>query len=159
VKTLIVYSTRHGTTARCARLLAQAIPGGADLADLRTTPAPDLTGYDTLLVGGSVYGGRIRPAVKRFCERSADALLDRRVGLFICCLYTGLRAEAQLGEAFPPWLTVRAFARRSLGGAVRLADLGLVERFVFERVARVHEDVDRIDAAAIADLAAAAAGS
>ena len=119
-------------------------------------PFPALDSYDTVLVGGAIYAGRIRPAVRRFCERSTGALLARRVGLFACCLYAGERAQAQLTDAFPAWLAGHAFAARALGGAVRLADLGRLERFVFQKVAGITEDVERIDSAAIAELAAAA---
>jgi menaquinone-dependent protoporphyrinogen oxidase len=157
VKTLIAYATKHGATARCARLLAEKLPDGADLVDLGVGPGPVLEGYDTVLIGGPIYAGRIRPVVRRFCERSRSGLLGRRVGIFVCCLYTGAQALQQLSDAFPPWLAGHAFASRALGGAVRLAELGPVEGFVFRKVARMGEDLERIDTAAIAELAAAAA--
>ena len=158
MRTLIVYSTKYGTTARCARMLAERIRGGADPADLADTPTPSLAGYDTVLIGGAIHAGRIRPAVRRFCDRARSALLARRVGLFICCLYTGERAQAQLDEAFPAWLSGHAFARRALGGAVRMSALGPVDRFLFRKITGMSEDIERIDDAAITALAEAAAG-
>jgi menaquinone-dependent protoporphyrinogen oxidase len=157
VKALIVYATRYGTTAACARLLCEALPDGAEVADLGATPSPTLEGRDVVLVGGPIYGGRIHQKVPRFCERNREALLGRKVGLFICCFYTGERARAELAEAFPPWLTGHAFASLPLGGAVRQAALGPVERFLFRQIAGTAEDLERIDRAAIAELAAAAA--
>ncbi len=157
MKALIVYSTRYGATAACARLLAEALPGGADLADLGATSSPELAGREVVLIGGPIYGGRIHQRVPRFCERYRDALLGRRVGLFICCFYTGEQARAELAEAFPPWLTSHAFAALPLGGAVRQAALGPVERFLFRKIAGTAEDMDRIDRPAIEELAAAAA--
>ncbi len=156
MKALIVYTTRYGTTAACARMLAEAMPRGADLADLRDAASPGLEGRELVLIGGPIYGGRIHQRVPRFCERNREALLARKVGLFVCCFYSGERARAELAESFPAWLTGHAFAALPLGGAVRQADLGPVERFLFRRIAGTDEDLDRIDHAAVAELAAAA---
>jgi menaquinone-dependent protoporphyrinogen oxidase len=155
---LIVYATRHGTTARCAKLLAERIPGGAELADL-SIGSPPLEGHTVVLVGGSIYAGRVRPAVARFCEAKREELLGRSVGLFICCLYTGDRARSQLAEAFPPWLAAHAFAAKALGGAVTQARLGFFERLLFSRVTGIREDIDRVDQAAVAELASAASAA
>ena len=154
MKTLIVFATRHGTTAACARLLADRL--GADVADLRAA-RPRLEPYDVVLVGGPIYAGRIHPRVRRFCERSRDALLARRVGLFICCLYTGEQARLQLGDAFPPWLSSHAFASRPLGGIVRQAALGALERYMFRKLTGAGGDLERLDHAAIGELADATA--
>jgi menaquinone-dependent protoporphyrinogen oxidase len=152
---LIVYSTRHGTTARCAKLIAERIPGGAELADL-SLGTPLLEPHEVVIVGGAIYAGRIRPAITRFCESHRDALLARKVGLFICCLYTGDRARAQLSDAFPPWLSAHAFAARPIGGAVVQARLGMFERLLFRKVTGMRGDIDRVDEEALDGLVAAA---
>jgi len=155
LRTLIVYATKHGTVARCARLIAERLPGGADLADLRVTSAPGLDRHGAILIGGSIYAGRIQSRVRRFCERNRESLLAHKVGLFICCLYAGPQAQAQLSDAFAPWLSGHAFASRPLGGAVRHSSLGPFERLLFRRITGTEDDLERIDYAALEELAEA----
>ena len=109
-----------------------------------------------MLIGGSIYGGKIQREVSWFCERNQEALLDRPVGLFLCCLYTGARAEAQLREAFPPWLVAHAFASRLFGGALRYSRLRLFDRFLVRSVSHGSGDVDRVRTDQIEAMAEAA---
>ncbi len=67
--------------------------------------------YDVVLIGGSIYAGKMQRTVVSFCERNRAALLQRSVGIFLCCLYQGEDALMQLQSAFPDWLLAHAFAR------------------------------------------------
>lgn len=137
MKTLIAYASRYGTTRECARSIAEKIGGETRLVDLRREGMPDLAGYDSVVVGGPIYGGKIVRVVRRFCEQRRDELLLRRVGLFVCCLYEGETARAELEEAFPAWLNSHALIRRALGGAIAYESLSSVDRYLVRRVARL----------------------
>ena len=60
MKVLIAYRSKYGTTAACARELAERIRGGAELVDLGRRCAPDVAAFDVVLIGGSIYGGKIQ---------------------------------------------------------------------------------------------------
>ncbi len=130
MKVLIAYRTRYGTTAGCAQRLADRIGAEASLVDLRGRVRPAVAAADVVLVGGSIYGGRIQREVPAFCERERGLLLERPVGLFICCLYRGERAVAELASSFPEWLQAHAFARAWLGGEVHPERLTLLDRLL-----------------------------
>ena len=158
---LIVYASKYGTTQRCALELRDRLGGGAQVMDLRGAGgagrkelerALDVAGV--VVVGGSIYAGRIRPEVPRFCERYREKLLGRKVALFICCLETGDRAREELAAGYPEWLSSHAFERAILGGEVRLGALRPLDRFLFTRLGKVTVDVSRIDHGAIGALAA-----
>jgi len=127
---LIVYRSRYGYTARRARELADRIGPDTHLVDLKDRHRIDLSPYRTVLIGGSVYGGIIQREVTAFCRAHRRELLDRRVGLFLCCLYEGERAEAQMADSFPPWLLVHAFGRYHLGGELDMDRLGVLDRLL-----------------------------
>ena len=55
MKTIILYATKHGAIAEIARRIAAHI-NGAVVHDLKQ-PVPDLTEYDSVIVGSSVYVG------------------------------------------------------------------------------------------------------
>jgi menaquinone-dependent protoporphyrinogen oxidase len=160
MKHLIVYTSRYGSTERCALALGDRIQGGAQIVDLRATrrggaPAEErLRAAEVVVIGGPIYAGRIRPEISRFCERNREALLARRVALFICGLETGDRAREELAAAFPEWLSAHAFSRRILGGEARLGSMRWLDRFLFTRVARGTGDIYRIDTGEIGALAA-----
>ncbi|MFO8064929.1 MAG: flavodoxin domain-containing protein [Spirochaetia bacterium] len=142
---LIAYATKYGTVRRVAEELQQKLSVPCDLADLSATPSPEVERYDVVLVGGSIYAGRIRSSVRKFCDRHREVLTNRRVGIFIACLYGEERGKQQLQENFPSWLLAHAFGRYNVGGAVELSRLGLVDRLIMQRVAKVHSDLDNVD--------------
>jgi len=158
VKTLIAYRTKYGTTASCARQLAEKIGGDVTVADLAIGPGPVLDEFDTVLVGGSIHAGKVQRQVVSFCERNRSRLLSRRVGLFLCCLYTGEEALVQMQAAFPDWLLAHAFARVFPGGEIRYGRLSFIDRLLVRALPHPAGDVSKLNPAALDELAAAARG-
>ncbi len=130
----IAYRTRYGSAEACARMIAGRLSAETVLVDLGRTRKPDLSAARVVVIGGSVYGGRIQREVGAFCERRRELLLQKKVALFICCLLRGEKAEAQLAASFPPWLAAHAFTRAWLGGELRLERLTPVDRFLVRSV-------------------------
>ena len=62
------------------------------IVDLALEKVPNLSPYDTVLVGGSIHSGRIQKKVGQFCEALIEQLLTKKVGLFMCFL------DAQTGD-------------------------------------------------------------
>jgi menaquinone-dependent protoporphyrinogen oxidase len=155
VKTLIAYRTKYGTTASCARQLARKIGAEVTVADLATAAAPDVAAHDVVLIGGSIHAGKIQRQVVSFCERNRAALLARKVGVFLCCLYTGEDAAIQMQSAFPDWLLAHVFARAFPGGEIRYGSLTLIDRLLVRALPHPAGDVSRLNPAALDELAAA----
>ena len=162
MKTLIAYRSRYGATESCARRIAGLLGPDVVLRDLRrdmrNRSVLSLDDFETVLIGGSVYGGRIQKEVVSFCEREQDLLERKRVGLFICCLFEGERGMAELNAAFPAWLLAHAAARELLGGEIRMDRLSLGDRILVRGLMRPPRDISAIHADAIQRMAAAASG-
>ena len=154
MKVLIAYRSRYGATESCARTLAGKLSAETVVHDLGKPGRPPLDGFDAVLIGGPIYGGKIQRDIGAFCDRERERLLARKVGLFICCFFTGERAMAELQEAFPPWLTAHAFAREALGGELRIAKLSLLDRLLVRSIVHPAVDVSAIRGDAIERLAA-----
>jgi menaquinone-dependent protoporphyrinogen oxidase len=146
---LIAYASKYGTTAARARAIASTIRADVTLVDLRRHPYPDPMRFDAVLIGGSIYGGRIQRRVSGFCELRGEALRARPVGLFICCLSRGAHARAQMEDAFPGWLREAAICRAFPGGALNPAGLTLLDRFLVRSVPHPPGIIDRTDPAEI----------
>ena len=156
MRTLIAYRTKYGTTAACARQLAEKIGGEVTVVDLARGRAPDPAQYDVVLVGGSIHAGTIQRQVASFCEKNRAALLSRKVGVFLCCLYTGEEAAIQMQSSFPDWLLAHAFARAFPGAEIHYGKLTLIDRFLVRSLLHPPGDVSRLNPAALDELAAAA---
>ena len=71
MSTLIAYATKYGFTKICAQELAKKLDENADICDLNSEK-PDLTKYDTVIIGGSIYAGKIRKPVADFCTNNTQ---------------------------------------------------------------------------------------
>lgn len=133
--TLIVFASNHGTVEKCARELFRRIDGKVDICNLNQRDfLPDLSGYDTVIVGGSIHSGRIQDEISSFCNENLELLVSKRLGLFINCLYSGEKAQQQLDNAFPEALNRKALVRDYFGGEVDKLKLSFWERVVTTRM-------------------------
>lgn len=136
MKILIAYRSRYGCTRRYAELLAGKLAGEVTVADLRREGRLSPAAFDLVLLGSPIYAGAVPAGVTRFCQRHRSALLRVPVGLFICCLYEGEKARAQLDSAYPDWLSLHAFGRWALGGEIRPDSLGFFDRLLVRALVR-----------------------
>ncbi|WP_298648668.1 flavodoxin domain-containing protein [uncultured Proteiniphilum sp.] len=133
--TLIVFASNHGTVEKCARELFRRIDGKVDICNLnRRDFLPDLSGYDSVIVGGSIHGGKIQDEISSFCNENLELLATKRLGLFINCLYSGEKAQQQLNDAFPEALNRKAVVCDYFGGEVDKLKLSFWERVVTTRM-------------------------
>ena len=146
--TLIAYATKHGVTEMCAKELQADLPHGADLANLKES-TPNLSKYDTVILGASVYAGMPRKQIKAFVVSNAAELKKKKLGLFLCCQAGGEQAEKQLDAAFTPELRKAARVQGVLGCGFHTVKMNFLEKFVVEKISgkkvedsfEIHEDV------------------
>lgn len=133
--TLIIFASNYGTVEKCARELFSQIEGKVDICNLSQRKfLPDLSGYDAIIVGGSIHNGKIQEEISSFCRDKLDVLFTKRIGLFINCLYSGDIAQQQLDEAFPESLSMHAVVRDYFGGEIDELQLTFWERMVISKM-------------------------
>ena len=149
METLIAYSTRYGCVEKCAKMLAEKLDGKVTLVNLQKARAVDPAPYERVIVGGSLYIGKIQKEVRDFCLKNAAQLKQKKSGYFIC----GMREEeaaAELNGAFPPELLESAAAKDYFGGEFNFKKMKALDRFIVKKVSKVEQDLssiagDRID--------------
>lgn len=112
MKTLILFATKHGCTKTAAETLAQHLEQ-VDVVNI-AEQSPDLAGYDSVIIGSSIYVGQINKTLTQFMAQNAASLLQKRVGLFVCCGQAE-KAIQQLEAAFPQELVQVAVAKGYFG--------------------------------------------
>jgi menaquinone-dependent protoporphyrinogen oxidase len=142
---LIAYRTRYGTTGKCAGLLRDRLSAETHITDLKREREPDIGPHDTVIVGGSIYGGTIQQELIAFCENHREALLERKVGLYLCCLYQGEKARQQIHATYPSWLVAHAAVMSSFGGEIEIAQLSLLDRLVVRNLFGYKHDISLLD--------------
>jgi len=144
MKILILYGTKHGCTEKCAKILSEKLTEKVDLYNLKERKDIDISQYDKVIIGGSIYIGKIRKEVSDFCLQNLNVLKEKSVGLFICCMGEGEAVEKQLNEAFPKELIENAVAKESFGGEFIFKKMNFFERLIVKKVSKIDKDVSNI---------------
>lgn len=143
MSTLIAYATKYGFTKACAEMLAKKFDEKADLCDLSSN-RPQLAQYDKVIIGGSIYAGRIRKPAARFCRENLNILKGKKLGLFICGMAAGDDAQRQLNASFPQELLSVAVAKESFGGEYDFKKMNFLERFIIRKISGSDKNQSRI---------------
>lgn len=153
MQTLIVYVTQHGSTEKCAENLARRLAGEVQTINLKKNRLPVLNDFETIIVGGSIHAGRIQKKIVRFCAENRDLLLSKRLGLFLCCMEEGTKAEEQFAQAFPEDLRAHAIAKGLFGGAFDFTRMNWLEKAIIKKIAKIEDSVTKIKESEIARFA------
>lgn len=143
MSTLIAYASKYGFTENCAKTLSSKLDGRVDVVNL-DIKRPNLEAYDTVIIGGSVYVGKIRKSVRRFCGQNLDRLSKKRLGLFICGLAEGADADRQLQTVFPKELLAAAAAKESFGGECNFEKMNFFEKAAMKKFIESADNISRI---------------
>nr|WP_321358640.1 flavodoxin domain-containing protein [uncultured Draconibacterium sp.] len=149
MRTLITYCTTHGCTEKTATELKQFLGGEVLLVNLKKEAVPDLSSFDRIIIGGSIHAGQIQKKVKDFCNEHYETLKNKELGLFICCMEEGEKAEIQLHDAYPNGLLQSAKATACLGGEFDFNRMNFFQKMVVKKVAKVDDSVSHINHDAI----------
>ena len=130
--TLIVYASRHGTTSEYAKKLFQLLDGNVDLCFLneRGDSLPDLTVYNTIVIGGSIHYGKNSKSVVKFTKDNIALLRTKRLGLFVSCHFEGDKALEQLNKAYPKELHDIAIVADYFEGELLFPKMSFWEKFI-----------------------------
>jgi menaquinone-dependent protoporphyrinogen oxidase len=157
MKTIIVYAGKHGTTAKCAELLAKELKRETRLCDLTQESAPDIAGYEGVIIGGSIYAGSIRKEISQFCAKYGAELGKKKLGLFVCCGTSGAAGEEYIVSQYPGSLTAHAVAKGVFGGEFLFDRMNFFERAIIRMITKSKPEGERmpeIDSKSISAFAA-----
>ncbi|OFX82297.1 MAG: hypothetical protein A2W99_09600 [Bacteroidetes bacterium GWF2_33_16] len=153
MKTAIIYATKHGCTEKCSYTLANELTKDPLLVNLETMKDIDFTQFDLLLLGGSIHAGMINKNLKKFIDKNLNQLIKKKVGLFLCCMEEGEKAQEQFNNAFPEELRNVAKAKGLFGGAFDFEKMNFFEKAIIKKIANIEESVSKIDYKSISSFA------
>jgi menaquinone-dependent protoporphyrinogen oxidase len=166
MKALIVFDSKHGTTAEMACRIAEAVAANgcpAELLDLRKkgSKSMPLAGYDAVALGGPFYMGIWSKRARAFASARRAELAGKAFGLFAVGSNTELGDKAA-AAALPASLADSISASAYLGGRVDIDKVSAFERFIIKKVTGKAESTSTLDLSPIEGfgkrLAVAASG-
>lgn len=121
--------SKHGTTEKVANIISEHLNlKSIDIFNLRNNKTPDISNYDFVIIGGSIHVGMIQKRVKQFCIVNTNVLLEKKLGLFLCCMEVGEKATLQFENAYPVQLRQHAFYTGLMGGECLIDKMNFFER-------------------------------
>ncbi len=154
MKVLIAYATRYGCTGKAACKLAEYPGEDVRVVNLvkENTEDINLNDYDVIAIGGSIYTGKIQKEVKQFCMENIDIIIQKKLGLFICC---GLidQIDEQMNNAFEERLMEHAVVKSHFGYEFNFDKMNFLSRVIVKKLARISESKSVIEEDNIKDFA------
>jgi menaquinone-dependent protoporphyrinogen IX oxidase len=143
MKTLIIFTTKHGATLKIAERIAKYIDN-ATLLDLNSNRTFSVADYDCIILGSPITAGMIHKKVKDFAKTNLNELTKKQVGLFV----SGLQAEGEAAyfqQNFPAKLLAEATVTAFLGGIFDPEKCGFVARKMIKAIAKLDRYTSTID--------------
>jgi menaquinone-dependent protoporphyrinogen oxidase len=145
MKVAIIYATQHGTTETVAKQIQNELQAQkVELINLRFNKTPDLSIYEIVVLGSSIHAGKNQTLMHDFCKKSLSELLQKRIGLFLCCL-NEKEFEKSLANAYPDILRNHAFDIQLMGGEYKMDKMNFIERFLVKKIAGITQSQSMIN--------------
>jgi len=135
---LVAYASKHGSTQEVAEAIAGALRELSHRVDLRPADeVKDISSYDAVVLGGSLYMGRWHREARRFLRRHREQLAAGRVAIFALGPLHDTEQELagsrrQLDRALGKVPDVKPVSVAIFGGRIDPGEL----RFPFSRMPR-----------------------
>lgn len=135
MKSIIIYSTKYGSAGEIAELLRTKLAGETDVINIMKEQAPFLSGYDNVILGSSVYIGRIQKQMTAYIAGHIDELKTKRIGLFLSAgAPNEEEGKKELNAAFGEALTSQAFAKEVLGHAFIFENMKFLDKLMMSKI-------------------------
>lgn len=144
MSTLIIYASKYGCTEKCAELLSKELYGEVDIINIKSMRDIDISKYEKIIIGGSIYIGKIQKEVTEFCSKNLHKLMEKRIGLFICGMQEGDTIKTELNQNFNRALIETAEAKECFGGEFIFEKMNFIEKFIVKKVSKVKSNKSNI---------------
>jgi menaquinone-dependent protoporphyrinogen oxidase len=142
MSTLIAYSSTLGCTEQCVSKLKEDLGEGVELIRISRRSKYNLEPFENIIIGGSIHAGMIQRSVYKFCENYLDMLLQKQVGLFVCCIDPEADEQEIIARSFPEKLVEHALASGFFGGELNIRKMNLLQKIMTRKAARLQKEPD-----------------
>lgn len=134
-KVLVTYATRAGSTAEVAEAIGKTLAARGMAVDvLPIKKVTDLSGYQSVVIGGAVRFGQWLPEAVKFVEQNSDALSKKSTAFFAVHIMNlgedETSQKARLAYLDPARKLITPKAEAFFAGSGNLSKLSFLERTI-----------------------------
>ena len=90
----VIYATGiTKNTKKLAEYIAKST--GAEIFNLKEITKIDVSGFDEIIFGTGIHAGKPYEPVREFIDNNKEALADKKLFLFISCMYNDEKGDKQ----------------------------------------------------------------
>lgn len=136
MKMLIIYGSKHGSTEDVAKKIAAQT--NADIVNIEDNQNVDVSTYDTILIGSSIYVGQMNKVLKKYLKSNVDTLKSKNLYLFLCRGQREPSIEEMVETNIPEYKDL-FIGKMDIGGEFRMSSLGFMEKKIIKVVSKGKE--------------------
>ncbi|ERI93872.1 hypothetical protein HMPREF1982_01374 [Clostridiales bacterium oral taxon 876 str. F0540] len=156
VKSVIIYATKYGAAEKAANMLKEKLKGQVTMVNLTKEKVPSLEEYDNVILGGSIYVGKIQKQLTNYIKANLPELLKKRTGLFICAaLNEPEKLIKELSDAFPEELANKAVAKEVFGYEFSFEKMGFIDKMMTKSIVGIKSSISSLEKETIEKFAEA----
>lgn len=145
MNTLILYCSKYGATEKCVNLINDNLRKKADVINLKNyNSTVDINDYNTILIGGGVYAGRVQSELTEFVKTNEKCLQSKNIGVFLCCKDEE-KAMEYIETNFPNWLIKKSFMLTHLGHEININKMNFAEKFLLKSLFKIKESYSELN--------------
>jgi menaquinone-dependent protoporphyrinogen oxidase len=139
--TLLVFGSKYGSTKKCAEFLREKLNGNVEVVDIKMNQSLDLNLYDKIVIGTSVYMGKIQKEISEFCKSNIEVIKTKKVAVFLCCM-NEKDFEKQINENFSKEMLDAMIVKGYFGGEFNFTKMNFIEKNIIKMVAKTVSNED-----------------
>lgn len=145
MKSLVVYSSKYGTTKYCAEKIASGLKN-VDIVSVDEQSSINCHEYEQCFIGSSIYMGRLRKNMRKFFMKHEDQLKKKKVHLFVCC-----NDITDYKSIFPETVVKQAASLTHFGHELKISDMKFFDRMITKKVNESSENTYDIKEAVLSE--------
>lgn len=149
MKSVILYASNHGFTADCALKLKEKLKGDTDIYDVKKELVHNLEKYDTIIIGGPIYAGKIPGKLKKAVSKNMETILKKNIGVFITA---GDTKTDYIAANFPEEMLNKTFEKEHFGAGMYPERLSFFEKIILKMIKK-YESFEKYNDEAIEKFA------
>lgn len=154
MKGIIIYASKYGCTEKAVKLLQSKLSEEIKTVNVVKQRVPDLSSFDTVILGGPIYVGKMHKVLYAFMQKNLEILKGKKLALFICAgEQDSAVLEKQFISTFPEGLYNSAIMREVFGGELHLDKLDFTTRLILRVIKGIKEDYFRLSEVKIESFA------
>jgi len=138
MKTLIIYASTYGYTQQMVNKMVQESDQHFDYINIVENKNIDLSKYDSLILGSSIYVGQINKDLKNFILENQAVIMTKKLGIFLACGFEN-QFNTHINNNFSVELINHASTIVNLGGEIKKEKLNFGHKILVKMVEQTEE--------------------